>query len=270
MDANDRGPLVGSAAGDPYGAIAELYDLEHQGHAEDLDLYLNLAMVVGDPILEVGCGSGRILVSLAGAGHRVTGTDRSGAMLSRAQRAASEAGVAELVTLRAAEMTEASAAPGGPFGLAIVALNGLLHLETQAAQRAALRALRNALDPRGQLVLDVLNPTPDALRALEGVHHEGSWTRADGTRIDKFSSRRVQPADQAIATELWYDLIKSDGGLRRIATSYTMRYVHHAELELMLEVAGFVEWQAYGSYDLDPFDDTAERLIVTAEVTPSP
>jgi hypothetical protein len=37
----------------------------------------------------------------------------------------------------------------------------------------------------------------------------------------------------------------------------------------MLELAGFAEWQVYGSYDLEPFDDQSERLIVAAEVTAS-
>ena len=260
---------AGRRSPDPYAEIAELYDLEHQAYGDDLDLYLNLAQVVGDPILEVGCGTGRLLVPLAAAGHRVTGTDRSPAMLDRASRHVAGADLDGLVTLQLGEMTEATAAPGGPFGLAIVALNGLLHLETQAAQRTALAALRAALDPRGQLVLDLLNPTPDALRSLEGVHHEGVWTRADGTRVDKLSARRVHPAAQTIVTDLWYDLLAPDGSLRRIATTFAMRYVHRAELELLLEQAGFVEWQVYGSYDLDPFADDAERLIVTAEVTPS-
>jgi hypothetical protein len=47
-----------------------------------------------------------------------------------------------------------------------------------------------------------------------------------------------------------------------------MRYLHQAELELLLELAGFVEWQVYGSYDLDPVSDMVERLIFTADVTP--
>jgi hypothetical protein len=37
----------------------------------------------------------------------------------------------------------------------------------------------------------------------------------------------------------------------------------------MLELTGFVEWKRYGSYELDPFQDDSERLIFTAEVTPS-
>ena len=48
-----------------------------------------------------------------------------------------------------------------------------------------------------------------------------------------------------------------------------MRYVSPAEFELMLELAGFIEWKRYGSYELDPFEDGSDRLIVTAEVTPS-
>ncbi len=253
---------------DPYAAIVDFYDLEHAGYEEDLDLYLNLALVTGDPVLELGCGSGRLLVPLAEAGHRVTGIDRSVPMLDRTRHYASEAGVADLVTLHEGSMTEADQAAGGPFGIAIVALNGLMHLTTVTEQRAALTSIRHALDPRGQLVLDLLNPTPDALRALDqSVIHEGTWTLDDGTRVDKLAARRILPALQRIETDLWYDRTAPDGTLRRVATAYPMRYVHRAELELMLEVAGFAEWQVYGSYELDPFDDASERLIVTAEVT---
>ncbi len=253
---------------DPYAAIVDFYDLEHGAYEEDLDLYLNLALVTGGPVLELGCGSGRLLVPLAAAGHHVTGIDVSAPMLSRARQSAGEMGVTDLITLHEGSMTEADQAAGGPFGIAIVALNGLMHLPTVAEQRAALSSIRRALDPRGQLVIDLLNPTPDALRALDqAVSHEGTWSLDDGTRVDKLAARRVMPAVQRIETDLWYDLIAPDGTLRRIAMGYPMRYVHRAELELMLESAGFAEWQVYGSYELDPFEDASERLIVTAEVT---
>jgi SAM-dependent methyltransferase len=255
---------------DPYERIAELYDLEHANFADDLDLYVNLALMVGDPVLEVGCGSGRLLRTLAEAGHRVTGIDRSAAMLRRARTTLAEHGLGDRVHLHQADMVESANVPGGPFGLVVVALNGLLHLETPARQRAALVAFRRALDPRGQLAIDVLHPTPEALRAIDGLHHEGTWTAPDGASVAKFSSRRVSHADQLIRTELWYDRLAPDATLRRVATSFEMRYLHRAELELMLELAGFAEWQVYGGYDLEPFGDDSERLIVTAEVTPSP
>lgn len=255
-------------APDPYADIAALYDLEHAGYDDDLDLYLNLARATGDPVLELGCGSGRLLAPLAAEGHRVTGVDRSHAMLDRAASLLAAEDLAGRVTLHHGDMTAADLAPGGPFGLVIVALNGLLHLPTAAAQRRALTAARRVLDPRGQLVIDVLNPSPEALRGLDhAVGHEGTWQDAGGRRVDKFAARRVSPAQQSIVTDLWYDRFEADGVVRRTVTSYPMRYVHCAELELMLELAGFAEWQVYGGYDLDPFDDAADRLIVTAEVT---
>jgi SAM-dependent methyltransferase len=257
---------------DPYAELPDLYDLEHAGFSDDVELYLRLAEVVGDPILELGCGTGRVLVPLAAAGHRITGIDRSPPMLERA-RATLRMHAGSLlprVTLSEGLLTEAECAPGGPFGLVIFSLNGLMHLSTIAAQRAALVSARRALDPRGMLVIDVLNPTPELLTTLDGrVQHEGSWRESDDTLIDRFSSRTHDFAEQRIDTELWYDLTHSEGHIRRVRSGFPMRYLVASELALLLEVSGFVEWKRYGSYDLDPFDDRSDRLIVTAEVTPS-
>ena len=257
-------------ADDPYAPLAELYDLDHAGYADDIELYLRLAEVVGDPILELGSGTGRVLVPLVAAGHRVTGLDRSPAMLDRARAAITATEYVDRITLWEGEMTAADSAPGGPFGLAIFSLNGLLHLASQREQREALTAARRALDPRGMLVIDALNPVPDLLASFDGrVAHEGSWQLPDGSRVDRFAARTHAPAAQRIDTDLWYDIVGAGDALRRMRTSFSMRYLVPSELELLLELTGFVEWKLYGSYDLDPFDDASERLILTAEVTPS-
>jgi SAM-dependent methyltransferase len=253
---------------DPYAALPELYDLEHESFGDDIALYLQLAEIVGDPILELGCGSGRVLIPLAEAGYRVTGLDRSAPMLDRALAKALSGGVQDRVRLAQAEMSAAAGAEGGPFGLVLLSLNGLMHLETPRAQRDALTAARGALDPRGMLIVDAMSPDPALLATFDGrVLHEGTWQRPDGSRVERFAARTHGPATQRIETHLWYDLAAEDGGLRRVSSRFAMRYVTRAELELMLEVSGFVEWQVYGSYELDPYEDGSERLIVTAEVT---
>lgn len=257
---------------DPYAELPDLYDLEHAGFSDDVDLYLRLAEVVGDPILELGCGTGRLLAPLAAVGHRITGIDRSRPMLDRARATLQlqPGSPVPRVTLSEGLLTEAECAPGGPFGLVIFSLNGLMHLSTMAGQRAALASARRALDPRGMLVIDVLNPTPELLTTLDGrVQHEGSWRKSDGTVIDRFSARTHDSAEQRIDIELWYDLTDPEGHFRRVRSGFPLRYLFASELALLLEISGFVEWKIYGSYDLDSFDDRSDRLIVTAEVIPS-
>lgn len=259
------------ATSDPYHDIVDLYDLEHSNFDSDIDLMVNYAQVVGDPILEVGCGSGRILVPLAEAGFTVTGIDSSRPMLERAERAVSNAGVADRVTLVERDMREADEAPGGPFGLVILSLNSLMHLTTQEDQRAALVSAHRALDPRGQLIIDTVNPSVDQIRhLLAGPHLEGSWSLEDGTTIDKWSQRRQSSEAQVLDTLLWYDHVRSDGSVHRTRSAFPLRYIHASELALMLELSGFIEPLFYGNYDLDPYDAESERLIVTAEVTPAP
>jgi SAM-dependent methyltransferase len=253
-------------AADPYAEIVAFYDLEHDQFDDDLECLLNFVVSTGDPVLELGAGSGRVMAAIAGAGYRVTGIDTSTEMLAAARSRLRSPKLNKRSTLVELSMLDAAEAPGGPFGVVIASLNSLQHLTTPADQRRALSQAWAALDPRGQLLIDLMNPTPTALAALDHqLVLEGTFERGDGAIVQKFSSRRISPAEQLIDTDLWYDVTMPNGTLRRITTSFTMRYIQRAELELMLELAGYKSWEIYGSYDLDPFTDHSDRLLVAAE-----
>jgi SAM-dependent methyltransferase len=256
-------------AATPYDPIAALYDLEHASFTDDIPLMRNIAEIVGDPIVELGCGSGRVLLPIAADGFDVTGVDTSRPMLRELERRAAGVEGGAITTVHA-DMRGPLPLPADTFGVAIFSLNGLLHLETQAEQIAALAEAARVLDKRGQLVVDIFHPTPEYLSQLAGGPHlEGFWTGDDGREVEKWSHRRVSPATQTIDTRLWYDRVREDGTVERTRTAFTLRYIHAAELELMLHRAGFVEWKLYGSYELDPLDDGSERIIALAELTPS-
>src|SRR5947209_4208989 len=119
---------TGDDIDDPYAEIVQLYDLEHDDFTDDLAFYLSSIEVVGDPVLELGCGSGRLIRPIAKAGYRVTGLDRSEKMLDRLKASLGRKRYASNVTVHAGEMTAADQAPGGPFGIVIFSLNGFMHL----------------------------------------------------------------------------------------------------------------------------------------------
>ena len=256
-------------ASDGYRAIGEWYDAEHDSVVDDIALYLQLAEIVGDPILELGCGTGRIVAPLAAAGYDVTGIDRSAAMIERAQsRLAAGAGTPP--TLRLAEIDPLPSDLTGRHGLVILSHNTLLHATSSAAQRAVLSAARSALDPRGMLVVDIVNPIADLSSSADMcVVREGRWKTGDGGTVTKFSTRTVDQASQQIVTDIWYDHVDRRGAVSRTAARLELRYVSAAELLLQLEICGFVEAQLYGTYELDPYADDSPRIIVTAEATAS-
>jgi SAM-dependent methyltransferase len=260
----------GTTQVDPYHAIAALYDLEHDPFREDIDLLLSFAEATGGPILEMGCGSGRVVAPLARAGHHVVGIDRSATMLERCRARLAATGGTNLITLVEADMSSSHPLAGHPFGLVLFTLNALMHLPDADAQREALRTARTRLAPGGLLVIDIMNPAPEYLVSLAaGPALEWSAELDNGSTVDKWAYRKVHAIDQVIDTTIWYDQVSPHGNLTRHRTRFELRYLHPAELELMLQVAGFTQVQMYGTYELDTLDDASERIVVTAHAPES-
>jgi hypothetical protein len=114
-----------------------------------------------------------------------------------------------------------------------------------------------------------MNPAPEYLERIAGrTSLDWQGTLDDGRRVLKWGHREVSIHDQTVDTTIWYDLTEGDGGVSRIHTGFTLRYVHLSELALMLNMSGFGPPSVYGSYELDPLDAQSERLIVTAEKLP--
>ncbi len=162
-----------------YRDVAPLYDLEFDEFDIDLDLYRGYAEIVGSPILELGCGTGRLLVPLAEAGFDVTGVDASLDMLERA-RARLERSELSNVDLVHGDMRQLAGLPNDTFRLVFCAVNSFLHLESRVAQLDTLSAVRRVLDDRGVLVHRRI--PPDSTRAQRNGRSTSPRRRLDPSR----------------------------------------------------------------------------------------
>jgi len=256
---------------DPYHKIAEFYDLEHDPFDDDLIMYQQFVEAAGDPVLDLGCGTGRVSRFIADQGFRVVGIDASEPMLKRATNRSDDPSRHPSPEFAQLDMKNANLAAGGPFGVAIIALDTFTHLSTQEEQIEALESVHKALDPRGQLIVDVFNPQPDILSGFDGtVIHEHAWTLKEGPIVQKFSARQALPGNQTIEAFAWYDMIGHDTRVSRFPMQFTQRYVMRDELLLMMAIAGFEDFICYGDYDLSPYEGGSPRLIVAAEMTKTP
>lgn len=242
------------------------YELDHADYTADIPFYQDLARQAGEPVLELGCGAGRVLIPLAEAGITITGVDLAPRMLARAEEKARAAGVSGRVTLIQADMRRLDLPMR--FRLAFCALNTLMHLEDIEDQIAVLESARRHLIQGGILAVDLPNPhlslhneerTPLVLDK-ELVEPE------TGHRILKLVSYRSDTALQISDITIIYDEVDAAGQVQRTLVPMRMRWIYPYELRLMLEIAGFRLDQLYGSYELDPFSAGSERLIAVAHV----
>ncbi|MBA2260205.1 MAG: class I SAM-dependent methyltransferase, partial [Acidobacteria bacterium] len=190
-------------------ALARYYDLDVSEQYDDVEMYLALAAASDGPILELACGSGRICVPLAAAGHRVTGVDRDPAMLDRARtmwagrrKATSDGGSLDLIQ---ADMTAVEVKER--FGLVILAFNGLLLLPDRSAQEEVVRNIAGHLASDGRAVIDIWLPAPEDLVLYDG-RLVTDWIREDpsmGTRVAKTTSARYSPASASATFDTQFD-----------------------------------------------------------------
>ena len=141
---------------DPY-ADPALYDLEYAGHDEDVTHYVALARQFGGPVLELGCGTGRLTLELARAGVDVDGIDLSQPMLDRLNdRLKSEPALDLRIRTWAADFRDLETDRRYP--LVVWPFNAMHHTRSLDQIRQTLGRIEAALQPGGTLALDCYLP----------------------------------------------------------------------------------------------------------------
>jgi len=247
-----------------YDTIARYYDAETEHFTDDLPLYLELAEETGAPILDVGCGTGRIALTLAQAGYAVVGVDSSAPMLGLAQRKlAVLPTVAPLVTLTQADILSFDQ---GRYPLILLAYNALMHFTDTNSQLALLRQLSGLVADEGRMVIDLPNAAEAyAAEDAGGVVLERTFTEPQsGNLVLQQSVSTLYRTDQLLHIHWIYDEILPDSTLKRTLAPQVLRYVFAAELRLLLQVAGWQVEAEWGDYDQSDFAEGCERLIILA------
>jgi SAM-dependent methyltransferase len=232
----------------------------------DVPFYVDEAVAAGGPVLEIGCGTGRVLLPTARAtGRPVVGLDGSQRMLERCAEklAAEEEPVRRRVELHAGDACRFEL--GRSFALITAPFRVLQQLTTIDEQLACLASVARHLGPDGRFVFDVFNPSLTALTSDRSVEHEDTppIPLTDGRTLSRsFRVPRVRWIEQVIEAELIYYVTETDGVTHRHVQAFDMRWFHRAELEHLLVRAGFTVDVVYGDFSRGPLTDAAPDLVV--------
>lgn len=237
---------------DPYQLIADIYEAEFGALETDVAYFSR----TGGPgaVLVLGCGTGRICRGLE-ALRPVVGVDRSAPMIELARS------LSPKTRYVVADMRHFDRVPEiGRFDEILIPNASFNFLPTRADQAECLGACARSLRPGGTLVLDLPMPDPTWLH-LQHSPEKPAWEGHVGGRLAR-RTREVFRFPVAQRLEL-VDRYYVDDAL--VATSpLHLRSIYPAEVEWMLENAGFYVDSLHGDHAGNPLREGCPRLIVRA------
>lgn len=238
--------------------VAEFYDeVVPYRERQDVGLFVELAKESGGAVLEMGCGTGRVLIPTARAGIEIVGLDLSDAMLGicRQNLLAEPQEVRDKVQLAQGDMCTFDA--GRVFNLVTIPFRPYQHLATVDDQMRCLINAHRHLRVGGRLVFDLFNPLLASLIADdigEETKDGPPFTMKDGRIVQRYA--RTTSRDlfkQIVSVDLVYRVKHPDSHEETLTHSILMRYSFRYEVEHLLARCGFSVENVYADYDKSPF-----------------
>ena len=240
-----------------HGALAaEFYDFVHpDGGSRDIDFYVGLARELGGPVLEIGCGTGRVLIPTAREGIEIVGLDNSEAMLLNCEkkllREAAE--VRARVQLERGDMRDFDL--GRAFGLITMPFRPFHSMITIDEQLSCLASISTHLTEGGRLAFDLFTPGLGLLAEDKPGERqqEEPWMMPDGRRVVRshlLGSHDL--SNQLQDVRLIYDITHVDRRIEHLEHAFRFRYFFRLEVEHLLVRSGFEVEHLYCDFDKSP------------------
>lgn len=235
---------------------AAFYDAEFAERAHEVPFYVQRALDSGGPVLELACGTGRLTLPIAAAGVPIVGVDLVPSMIELARAKAAAQNLGE--DFHVADMRALSL--GRTFRLVFIATNALQHLHDAESLEAFFLRAGEHLEPGGQLIVDVFNPSVQKLaRPITARHAHKAFVLPDGRRVEVDVGSEYMSDRQLLHFDLRYYI---DGQLLR-SKDVHMRCIFPEELLALCRAGGFEPVERFGDYDQRPFRaDSPKQLVV--------
>lgn len=238
--------------------IAEAYDEMYPMRADVAPAVDALTKLAGNaPALELGIGTGRIALPLAGRGVEVHGIDASEAIVARMR--AKPGGDAIPVTI--SDFSEFSLKDGNrgrKFRLVYVVFNTLFQATSQQAQVQCFRSVAAHLSDDGAFLVEAF--VPDPTRFTRNQNISAGRVESDLVSID---ISRHDPVNQFVHSQ---HVFFTESGIKLYPVQ--VRYSWHSELDLMAQLAGMRLRERWGDWDGSPFTASSEFHISIYEKAP--
>jgi SAM-dependent methyltransferase len=260
---NRQGESMSSIASPPESIFPLLYQAQHHNYLEDLPFWLGLGEQQGSPILELGCGTGRVLIPLVEAGHTVVGLDIDPPMLSLCQRSIPKFLVSR-VHLLLGDLTAFQL--GTQFPLIILPCNTYSTLSRER-RKAALTCIRAHLKTGGLFATSFPNPAlMAALAPTRQPEVESHFTHPQSGNPVQISYE-ISRSRHTLNVVWHYDHLLPDGQVERYSHTIHHYLATGPQHLVEIEAAGFSILDTFGDFDRCAYQSNSPNLVIVARRT---
>ena len=210
-------------------------------------------------MLEIGCGTGRVLLPIARTGLACVGLDASPAMLDVLRAKEPPPNLRTVM----ARMQDFDLAPER-FRLVFSAFRAFQHLYTVEDQLACLACVRRALAPGGLLAFDVFAPDLARLAQREEPEHDEGRFPDGGDEIVRVTTVRRHLSTQTQDVTMRLERRRDGAVVGAEIERFGMRWYHRYELEHLLARAGFEIVALHGGFDRRAYDGDSKEMVFIA------
>lgn len=248
---------------DSYLISAKYYDGAYIGDLSDVNFYVDLAKEIGGAVLEIGCGTGRVLLPTARTGIEIHGLDNSRPMLDvlRGKAGQESAEVQKRITLHSGDMRDFRL--NRTFPLATIPFRPMQHMFTVADQVSALKSAAAHVAKGGVLALDVFFPKFERLPQRMGEEQlETEWSPTSDTVIRRYYRKdALDTVNQSFSLTFIFRTYRNGELICEESEATKMSFYTYPHLRALFLMAGLEPVAEYGSFAKTPLDDTAEEMI---------
>ena len=244
---------------------APFYDWENAQTLDrrDVHFWRRMAARANGPVLELGCGTGRVTIPVARTGARVVGLDRSSEMLSQAHKRSMRARLGTRVSWIRGDIRFLPFRKSTRFDLVMAPYGILQSLVRESDLKATLAAVERVLARGGLLGIDLVPDLPVWKDLRNKVRFRGS-RRGGKSRITLIESVRQDRAKRLTIFDQKY--VEQSGRTRRTRRfSLVFRTLTVPQMTRRLENAGFRIKAILGDYNGKPWDPRADVWLILAE-----
>jgi len=259
-----------------YAVSAKYYDSAYNVKQDlvDVPFYVDLARQSGGPVLEIGCGTGRVMIPIAREGIEIHGVDNSPAMLQILEKhiQAEPEPVRSKAKVYPADMRDFRLNRNYP--LVIIPFRPLQHMYTLEDQVSALTTAAFHLDQGGIFAFDVFYPKLEVIPQRIGKEVlELEWmSPSDPAKVVRryFRTDSFDKINQTFSLTFLFKTFHDGKLVSEETEPLRMSYYTYPHLQALFRMAGLESVREYGSFAKTPLDNSAQEMIFLLKAKSDP